>query len=121
MIKLKIKDSSEIELEKTNAICNFCGQRNEFCIRGSLPSTFTANNYKLEYEKVPKNSEYCRKEGKLSESVFGRPKLLEDGPYGYFYRDYEYKYVVKESNYKDEKEEVDICKDCIKQLSKLIK
>lgn len=122
MIKLKIKDSNEVELDKIDAICNFCGKENLNCVRGSMPSKFTYIEYTTKFKRINVDDlKYCRRQGELSYPLFGKPKVLKEGDWGCFCEETIYSEIVNSKDIVVKEEQVDICFDCITQLAKLIK
>ncbi len=89
-------------LEERNANCNFCGEKDKDCIKGTIP--FKSIVYKTSLQKVIEDYEYVV-------PFFGESYKKID--------DYNFREVVIDKEYKII-EESDICKDCIKQLAKLV-
>lgn len=95
MIKISLGKS----LEQRDADCDFCGESNKDCIKGSVAFKGWV------YETMAK-------------------KVIDDLKVGFFsgrryIKDYNYLPVIINKEYKDLKSP-HICKDCIRQLAKLI-
>lgn len=94
-------------LEEGFALCNFCGEDDVPCVKGSIDVTVGYRSPITTMERVFKG-----------ESKFVFP--IFDKPY-HKVTDYELKEVVQSWEDKTNTESCDICKDCIRQLAKLIK
>jgi len=99
MVKLALGKA----LEQRKATCNFCGENNKDCVRGSVPLEATRYTF-VEQLHVPKDSRL----------VF--PFLREN-----FYRYTEYDLIPKYEESGKVTDDADICVDCIRQLASLIR
>lgn len=101
----KLTFNEFVVLERRPALCNFCGQYHDNCIKGTLE----LENY------IPKTvTRYVVKDfdcdttftGKMIYKCKNRPELGK---------------AVVDGEYDKEKSGADICPDCVRQLYKLIK
>ena len=121
MKKIILGKELEERLEEIIADCNFCGEKNKDCVKASTRDTINTIAYDTKIMFIPK--------GKLDiERVMTdcKPLFLK----GYKTNDYNYKYTCENGSFEEvivntKNKEIAfnhayICKDCIKQLAKLI-
>lgn len=90
-------------LEEREANCNFCGEQNKQCIKGSVPNKFSFDVVKYEWKTVILRwREIFYSEDKVIKEHSDTVKIIKN-----------IEPVIKELS-------VDICKDCIRQLAKLV-
>lgn len=91
-------------LEERIADCNFCGETAKDCVRGDL-------RIKVKYPQATEKSEQVIRGGRPRLALFGDKYIIDD---------FVWENVIKSWEIKTEEFSADICKDCIKQLAKLI-
>lgn len=89
-------------LEEVNATCNFCGEKNKECVRGSILFEFCFEKPLTSIKRVIEDYDY---------NIFGQKTI----------KGYEFKHVVESWKQETYTDYPDICKDCIKQLANLLK
>lgn len=101
------KLTADITLEVRDAQCNFCGEENVKCVKGSAP-------LEVNYCETKDRWGYTIKDWEFTDYFF-RPnrKLIIGLPL--------WEQIIVRKEYKTKIEDADICVNCITQLAKLIK
>lgn len=108
-------------LEERKATCNFCEEKEKECIKGALPLKVVYPTQITEMKQVPVGDLKLEKVIDDYEIKFwSGNKVFEDYKDKYVCDSYTYKEVVIGEKKETLTQDVDICKDCIKQLVKLI-
>ena len=101
---------NQVNLEVRKAICDFCGENNDICVRGK-DVKIAYQDYEVSYGRYVKldTNKHYKQVGMF-------------GPYRYIINDREEKYVdiVSGKSTKHATVSIDICRNCIKQLAKII-
>lgn len=93
-------------LEERVATCSFCGEKEKECVKGDLPFKAVFSEPITEQRRVIED-----KRRYLGQSFFSGEFRIKDFNWGLVVTGWETKTVI---------DNVDICKDCIRQLAKLI-
>ena len=117
-LKLKKDDSDTIVLKTKIAFCNFCGEKMDDCVRGSLALEVEQISYKTKFESILKDSDWKYVRYYKNTSIFCESVTIKEITLG---NCFPLKEVIESKETEVVKEYADICHGCIKQLAKLIK